>query len=76
MFKIYLFHPGRGLIQGIEIHVQKELDNLNKWIKGYNAEENTTLIRAVLGQETLSILGPDEDLILPKDYAVPTGGKK
>lgn len=76
MFKVYLFHPGRTLVQSMAIHDQKEIDNINKWIKGYNAEENTHLIRAVLGQETLTVLGPDEDLRLPTNFATPTTRKK
>jgi hypothetical protein len=71
VFKLYLFHPGRTLVQAMEIHNQKEIDRLNKWIKSYNAEEGTRLIRAVLGQETLTVLGPDEDLRLPTEFATP-----
>lgn len=76
MFKVFLFHPGRSMVQAMAIHDQKEIDRLNKWVKGYNEEQGTHLIRAVLGQENLTVLGPDEDLRLPTNFAKPTKVKK
>lgn len=76
MIRLYLFHPGNGLVRTIPIHDQVGVDHAEAWIKTYNAEEKTNLIRAVLGENALTVLLPGDSIRIPGLYAKPTGRGK
>lgn len=76
MYRLYLFHPGRCLVQALGIFTRDHIKAAEEFIKNYEAEEGVTLVRAILGNTTLTVLSPDEDLRLPTDYAEPTAPRR
>ena len=75
--RLYCFHPGNGLVRTVPLYDQGSVDHAEAWVRSYNAEEKTSLIRAVLGQNELTVLRADESIRIPGlDYAKPTGGRK
>ncbi len=73
MTTLYLFHPGRTLVRPIRLIQRSDIIWANNFIAKYNEENNTRLIRAILGKHNLVVLEDDEDLRLPEIYAERTG---
>ena len=76
MYRLYLFHPGRGLVQSLGIYTTDYIKAAKEFITSYETEEGATLVRAILGNTNLTVLSPDEDLRLPTDYAEPTAPRR
>jgi len=74
MYRLYLFHPGRGLVHSITLFDQTDVKHISKFIDQYKEEENVDLIRAILGPNELTVLQGDDELRMPGQmYAAPTG---
>jgi len=65
MYRLYLFHPGRCLVNSFSLFDQSDIKHVSKYIAQYNEEENTQLIRAILGPTDLAVLKPDDELRIP-----------
>lgn len=73
MYKLYLFHPGKHLVNAVPLRDQKDIDHVEKWIKHYNETNGVYLIRAILGPHELAVLNTEEKLRIPgAEYAKPT----
>lgn len=70
---LYLFHPGRTLVRPIRLTQKSDITWANDFIRKYNEENKTQLIRAILGNNDLVVLKPDDELRLLEEYAEPSG---
>lgn len=70
---LYLFHRGRCLVRPIRLTQKSDITWANEFIRKYNEDNKTQLIRAILGNHDLVVLKPDEELRLLDGYAEPTG---
>lgn len=73
MITIFCFDPkgDRKLVFTRRIHNKDDIKHLKNWVKTYELENECKLIRAILGENNLAVLDPDDDLVLPVEYATP-----
>lgn len=73
MYRLYVFHPGKHLVNAVPLRDQKDVEHVEKWIKKYQETYEVYLIRAILGPHELVVLKSDEKLRIPgAEYAKPT----
>jgi hypothetical protein len=70
MLVLYLFDANKQrLVNALFIHSKDNITRASAFVKQYQDENNTTLIRAVLGKNTLTVLQEGDEIILNDGYA-------
>lgn len=70
MLVLYLFDANRQrLVNALFINTKDNITRAKAFVKQYQDENNTILIRAVLGKNSLTVLQPDDEIILNDGYA-------